>query len=117
MLIFLNLKLIFFPLKIFTRSSKCEDAYIDKILRSDEMFESISVLTSDLLYKIDPGHCYTLITDPLYDNVLQPKLFQEVSRSTVFVIRVKFNEDLMSPKNVTKTALRAGKWLIFKYLS
>lgn len=77
------------------------------------MFESISVLTSDLLYKIDPGHCYTLITDPLYDNVLQPKLFQEVSRSTVFVIRVKFNEDLMSPKNVTKTALRAGKWLIF----
>lgn len=110
---FLKFKIDIFLLKIFTRSSKCEDAYIDKILRSDEMFESISVLTSDLLYKIDPGHCYTLITDQLYNDVLQPKLFQEISRSTVFVVRVKFNEDMLSPKNVTKTALQAGKWLIF----
>lgn len=75
-------------------------------MRSEEWLESVEILTSDLLYKLDPGHCYTLITDPLYYDILQPKLFQEMVRSTYFVIRVKFNQDMITPKNETMATLR-----------
>lgn len=70
------------------------------------MFESIELLSTDLLYQMDSGHCYTLVTDPLYREILQAKLFAEIERSSYFVIQIRFNEDLMSPKNVTLTALR-----------
>lgn len=76
------------------------------ILRTEETLETIGQLSSDLLYKLDPGHCYTLVTDPLYGEILQAKLFQEISRSTYFVVRVRFNEDMMSPKNDTMAALK-----------
>lgn len=56
------------------------------------MFENIGILTKDLLYKLEPGHCYTLITDPLYLAILQSELFQEISHSSYFVINVPFNE-------------------------
>lgn len=79
---------------------------MDKILRTEEMLESFKLLTSDLLYKIDPGHCYTLITDPLYSDLLQPKIFSEMSRSTYFVVRVRFNEDMITPRNRTMKTLR-----------
>lgn len=82
-----------------------DDASLEKILRTEETFESIGLLSSDLLYKLDPGHCYTLVTDPLYSDILQVKLFREISRSTYFVVRVRFNEDLMTPKNDTMAAL------------
>lgn len=55
---------------------------------------------------MDSGHCYTLITDPLYSEILQVKLFAEIERSSYFVIKIRFNEDLMSPKNATLKALR-----------
>lgn len=83
-----------------------DDASLEKILRTEEMFQSIGLLSSDLLYKLDPGHCYTLVTDPLYAEILQVKLFRELGRSTYFVVRVRFNEDMMTPKNDTMTALK-----------
>lgn len=59
------------------------------------MFENIGILTKDLLYKLEPGHCYTLITDPLYQAILQAELFQEISHSSYFVINVPFNENFL----------------------
>lgn len=55
---------------------------------------------------MEPGHCYTLITDPLYSEILQIKLFNEIGQSSYFVVQVRFNEDMMSPKNSTMAALR-----------
>lgn len=66
-------------------------------------------MSSDLLYKLDPGHCYTLITDPDYSDILQAKLFYEIERSTYFVIRVRFNEDMLSPRNETLAALKEAR--------
>lgn len=93
---------------IVCRSCQANNSSLDKILRSEHLFQSIELLSSDLLYKLDPGHCYTLITDPLYNEILQVKLFNEMGRSTYFVIRVRFNEDLLTPKNATLNALRAA---------
>lgn len=70
---------------------------LDKILRTEEMLEHITVLTTDLLYKLHPGHCYTLITDPLYQEILLPKLFREIGHSTYFVVKIPFNEDMLMP--------------------
>lgn len=88
------------------RSCSSDSISLDKILRSEEMFENIELLSSDLLYKLDAGHCYTLITDPLYSEILQIKLFNAIGRSTYFVIQIPFNEDMMSPRNATLRALR-----------
>lgn len=49
------------------------------------------------MYKLDPGHCYTIITDALYQSILEPQLFREIERSTYFVIRVAFQENMSSP--------------------
>lgn len=70
------------------------------------MLENIGLLSSDLLYKLDPGHCYTVITDPLYSDILQAKLFHEIGRSTYFVVQVRFNEDMISPRNNTMAVLK-----------
>lgn len=106
---------------LYFRYCRCDNTSLDKILRTEEMFESIKLLSSDLLYKLDPGHCYTLVTDPLYAEILQMKLFHEISRSTYFVVRVRFNEDMMSPKNDTLAALKeaseAGCQCYLVYLS
>lgn len=88
------------------RICKADETSLEKILRSEDMFESVKLLTSDLLYKIEPGHCYTLITDPLFSDLLQPNLFGEISHSTYFVVRVQFNEDMITPKNKTIKALQ-----------
>lgn len=91
------------------RSSQCDDNSLNKILRSEEMFKSIESLSSDLLYASNPGHCYTLITDPLYSEILQIKLFKgSIGRSSYFVVEVRFNEDMFSPKNATLATLRAA---------
>lgn len=82
---------------------------MDKILQNEDMLEDIGLLSSDLLYKLDPGHCYTLITDPDYIDLLQAKLFHEIERSTYFVIRVRSNEDMLSPRNETLAALKAAR--------
>lgn len=93
----------------FFRFCNADDTSLNKILRTEEIFEDFGLLTSDLLYKLDPGHCYTIITDPLYSDILQVKIFQEIARSTYFVIRVQFNEDMMSPRNDTIRALKAAR--------
>lgn len=73
------------------------DTGLDKILRTEEMLENITVLTTDLLFKLNPGHCYTVITDPLYQEVLVPKLFRDIGHSAYFVVKVPFNEDMLWP--------------------
>lgn len=86
-----------------------DDSSLDKILRSEDTFETIGLLSSDLLFKVNPGHCYTIVTDPLYADILQAKLFHEIERSTYFVIQIQFNEDMITPKNETVKALRASQ--------
>lgn len=61
------------------------------------MLENITVLTTDLLFKLNPGHCYTVITDPLYQEILVPKLFRDISHSAYFVVKIPFNEDMLRP--------------------
>lgn len=90
----------------FCNAKNSSSASLDKILRTEDVFEDITLLTSDLLYKIEPGHCYVLITDTLYSDILQTKIFSEIGRSTYFIVRVQFNEDLSTPKNETMNALK-----------
>lgn len=79
------------------------------------------MLSIDLLYKLDPGHCYTLVTDPFYQVILQPKLFQEIERSTYFVVQVPFNEDILSAKDeiiiTLKEAHKAGCMCYLMYVA
>lgn len=77
-----------------------------KILRAENSsfsdFEQISI---ELLYRINPGHCYTIITDPFYENVLTGKLFREIGHSGYFVINVPFDEKVATPWNRTLESL------------
>lgn len=69
-----------------------------KILRSEDLFRNIGDLTSTLMYKLDPGHCYTIITDALYQSILEPQFFREIKHSSYFVIQVAFHENMSSPE-------------------
>lgn len=62
------------------------------------MFKNIGILTSNLLYKSTPGHCYTIITDPMYEVILQRSFFKDIERSACIVIRIPFYEDLSAPQ-------------------
>lgn len=73
-------------------------ADLASILRTEDLFKEIGELTSTLLYKLEPGHCYTLITDPLYQNIFQPNFFKGVERSSYFIIRLPFYENTLSPE-------------------
>lgn len=87
-----------------------ENFGLDKILQREQIFESISQLTIDLLsYKLEPGHCYTLVTDQLYQDILRPTLFQAISRSTYFIVRIPFNADILSAKEETISALQEAR--------
>lgn len=76
-------------------SSFGDNSGLDRILQTEQMFEHIGILTKDLLHKMEPGHCYTLITDPLYVAILQSELFQEISHRSYFVINIPFNKDFL----------------------
>lgn len=78
---------------------------LSMILRQEDLLKEISALTIDLLSKIKAGHCYTLITDPLYSEILQSKLFHQIDRTSHFVIEIPFNEDMSMPENETVTVL------------
>lgn len=67
--------------------------------------DEITSLTIDLLSKINAGHCYAIITDPLYSEILQPKLFRQIERTSHFIISISFNEDMLMPENETVRAL------------
>lgn len=110
-----------FPCSFFLRFCNANISSLDKILRTEDIIKDIGIITSDILYKLDPGHCYTLITDPLYSDILQTKIFHDIGRSTYFVIQIQFNEDMISPKNDTLMALeearRAGCQCYLIYLA
>lgn len=69
-------------------------------------FERISI---ELLYRINPGHCYTLITDPLFRQVLTGNLFREMDKTGYFVLNVPFDEDMTSPRNSTLETLAKAR--------
>lgn len=71
---------------------------LTQILRSENLFQHIGDLTATLMYKLDPGHCYTIITDALYQAILGPEFFREIERSTYFVIHVAFQENMSAPE-------------------
>lgn len=55
---------------------------------------------------MNPGHCYTLITDSLYDSILNTNVFHEIEHSTYFVVKIPFNEDMSAPTEKTMMTLR-----------
>lgn len=99
-----------------------DNSGLDRILRTEQIFENIGILTKDLLFKFEPGHCYTLITDPLYLAILRSELFQELSHSSYFVINVPFNEDFLQTTedkiiNTLKEANKVGCKCYLIYLA
>lgn len=93
-----------------------------EILREDSnQLEDIERLTKDLHYKLNPGHCYTIITDPLYEPILKEEFFKGMQKYSYFIVNVPFNEDMYSPdvsiKETLMEARKSGRKLYLIYLS
>lgn len=84
-------------------------ANLTTILRTEELNKDIEFLTTDLLHKMNPGYCYAIITDPMYQDILQRKLVQEIQRSTYFIINVPFNEDMLKPESKIQQSLNEAR--------
>ena len=68
-------------------------------MQNENMFENIGTLTVDLLRKTKAQHCYTIITDSMYANILNGNLFDRLIDSTYIVIRIPDHEDMLNPSN------------------
>lgn len=58
-----------------------------------------------------PGHCYTIVTDSLYREILTAELFREIERSAYFTVLVPFNEDMLEPNKRMMATLQEARKL------
>lgn len=71
---------------------------LTKILETENYFKDLEPLTADLLYRTRSSYCYALITDSMYQIILQRNIFSEISsRSSYVVIKIPDQEDMLSP--------------------
>lgn len=82
---------------------------MEKILRIENLFRDIELLSTELLYRMHAGHCYTIVTDSLYQEILSAQLFREIERSVYFVVLVPFNEDMLTPNKQMNATLQEAK--------
>lgn len=83
---------------------------MEKIMRTENLFDDVELLSTELLYRMNSGHCYTIVTDSLYREILTAKLFRTIERSAYFVVLVPFNEDMLEPnKQMMATLQEANK--------
>lgn len=80
-----------------------------QILESETFFSDIGDLTADLLlHQAKPTRCYTLITDSMYEIILQLKLFNAVDQFSYVLIKIQDHEDLLEPdSDILKSLLEA----------
>lgn len=55
---------------------------------SENLFRDVEDLTSDLLSKTQPGHCYAIITDTMYQAVLEWKIFFEIRGHPIYIVKL-----------------------------
>lgn len=79
---------------------------MERILRTETLFDDIELLSTELLYRLNPGHCYAIVTDSLYQEILSAKLFHEIERSAYFSVLVPFNEDMLIPSRQMMATLQ-----------
>lgn len=73
-------------------------------------FKDMEILTIDLLYKIKPEKCYTIITDSIYQTILQSNFFNRIYQSTFIIIYIIDSEDMQTPNyNLIQSLLEARK--------
>lgn len=81
----------------------------EKILNFENIFNDFERISIELLYRINPGHCYTIITDPLFQQALTGNVFHEMEKIGYFVINVQFNEDMSIPRNKTLESMAKAR--------
>lgn len=81
-----------------------------QILESERFFGDTIDLTADLLHQAKPTRCYTLITDSMYEIILQLKLFDALDQFSYVLIKIQDYEDLLEPDpDILKSLLEARK--------
>ncbi|XP_055637855.1 uncharacterized protein LOC129776309 [Toxorhynchites rutilus septentrionalis] len=57
-----------------------------------------STMLVELVTKMNPGHCYAFITDPIYDVTLTGTLFREIRNKPRYMLRISEDEDTLMPR-------------------
>lgn len=57
-------------------------------ISKEDLFSDLSKLVSDILIKIKVKHCYAIITDEIYANVLTDRLFVKMDKSPVYIVSI-----------------------------
>lgn len=55
-------------------------------LSMEDFFTDFSKLVSDILIKIKVKHCYAVITDEIYANILTENIFAKMTNHPVFLV-------------------------------
>lgn len=66
---------------------------LDKELSKEDYFTDLSKLVSDILVKIEVKHCYAIITDDIYANILTDNIFAKMAKYPVYIVsELQFSE-------------------------
>lgn len=55
-------------------------------ISKEDFFTDLSKLVSDILIKIKVKHCYAIITDDIYANILTDGIFVKMGNNPVFIV-------------------------------
>lgn len=57
-------------------------------ISKEDFFTDLSKLVTDVLTKIKVKHCYAMITDDIYANILTDGIFAKMDNNPVFIVSV-----------------------------
>lgn len=76
--------LAFYPNDLFANLAE-----ISSKIEMKSFYDDVGSLVADIISKTRPMHCYALITDEIYLNVIyRLKLFHSIERKSHFVVRL-----------------------------
>uniref|UniRef100_A0A336MB17 CSON013115 protein n=1 Tax=Culicoides sonorensis TaxID=179676 RepID=A0A336MB17_CULSO len=70
-------------------------------LSKEDLFIDLSKLVSSILVNIKIKHCYAIITDDIYSNILTDDFFNKMESSPVFIEKIKTSQEMQDPDSNT----------------
>lgn len=67
-------------------STSAQSPVLHNDLSMEDFFTDFSKLVSDILIKIKVKHCYAVITDEIYANILTENIFAKMTNHPVFLV-------------------------------
>lgn len=78
--------IVFIPVIFFFNAVSGQYFGLHNELSKEDFFTDLSKLVSDILIQIKVKHCYAIITDDIYANILTDHIFSKMTNHPMFIV-------------------------------